>query len=143
MAGEKPEDVVHRFIDEVVNGGDIDAIDDLWAPGLRRHAGSGGDVEGVDAYKASLRAAVGGAFTDMRLTVHDTIAAGDTVVLRFTGSGTQTGPFMGVPATGRRAERPGIGIYRVRDGRIAEAWFGEDILGMMLRLGAVRLPAHP
>jgi predicted ester cyclase len=61
------------------------------------------------------------------------------VVVRFVNSGTQTGPFMGVPASGRRAEWLGIGIYRVVGGRITEAWFGEDILGMLLQLDAVTL----
>jgi hypothetical protein len=66
-----------------------------------------------------------------------------TVVGRFISdvvtSGTQTGPFMGAPASGRRAEWLGIGIYRVVGGRITEAWFGEDILGMLLQLDAVTL----
>jgi NAD(P)-dependent dehydrogenase (short-subunit alcohol dehydrogenase family)/predicted ester cyclase len=136
-----PAAVVHRFIDEVVNGGNIDAIDDLWQPDLKWHAGSLGDLEGIEAYKASMRAAVGGAFTPMHLTVHDTLVDGDTVVLRFTNSGTHVGPFMGAPATGRHAQWLGIGIYTVRDGKIAEAWFGEDILGMLQQLGAVTLPA--
>jgi predicted ester cyclase len=55
--------------------------------------------------------------------------------------GTHTGPFLGTPATGRRAEWVGIGIYTVRDGKITEAWFGEDILGMLFQLGAITLPA--
>jgi hypothetical protein len=33
----------------------------------------------------------------------------------------------------------GIGIYTVRDGRITEAWFAEDILGMTLQLGTISL----
>ncbi|MEU6347077.1 SDR family NAD(P)-dependent oxidoreductase [Streptomyces sp. NPDC046977] len=136
-----PAAVVHRFIDEVVNGGNIDAIDELWHPDLRWHAGSLGDIEGIEAYKVSMRAAVGGAFTGMHLTAHDTLVDGDTVVARFTNSGTHTGPFMGTPATGRYAQWLGIGIYTVRDGKIAEAWFGEDILGMLQQLGAITLPA--
>jgi NAD(P)-dependent dehydrogenase (short-subunit alcohol dehydrogenase family)/predicted ester cyclase len=134
-----PVRVVHRFIDEVVNGGNIDRVDELWHHDLKWHGGAGGDLQGIEPYKASLRAAVTGAFTGMHLTIHDTIADGDKVVLRFTNSGTQTGPFMGTPATGKHAEWPGIGIYQVRDGKIAEAWFGEDILGMMLQLGAITL----
>jgi predicted ester cyclase len=47
---------------------------------------------------------------------------------------------MGNPATGKHAEWLGIGIYTVRDGRIAEAWFAEDILGMLQQLDAVAPP---
>ena len=77
----------------------------------------------------------------MRLTIHDVVAADGKVAVRFTNSGTQTGTFMGAPATGKRADWLGIAIYSVVGGKIAEAWFGEDILGMMLQLGVVELPA--
>ncbi|MGW6929832.1 alpha/beta hydrolase fold domain-containing protein [Lentzea sp. NPDC054927] len=135
-----PAAVVQGFVDEVLNGGDIDAVDRFWHHDLRWHAGSAGDLKGIDDYRASLRAAVGGAFTGMHLAVHDTLVDGDTVVLRFTNSGTHDGPFLGVEASGRHAAWDGIGIYAVRDGKIAEAWFGEDVLGMLVQLGAVTLP---
>ncbi len=63
------------------------------------------------------------------------------MVVRFTNSGSQTGPFLSTPATGRYAEWLGIGIYTVTDGRITEAWLGEDILGMLRQLDAITLPA--
>lgn len=135
-----PAAVVHGFVDEVLNGGDIDAVDRFWHHDLRWHAGSAGDLKGIDDYRASLRAAVGGAFTGMHLTVHDTLVDGDTVVLRFTNSGTHDGSFLGVEASGKHAAWDGIGIYALRDGKIAEAWFGEDVLGMLVQLGAVVLP---
>ncbi|MFD2796465.1 alpha/beta hydrolase fold domain-containing protein [Promicromonospora vindobonensis] len=137
---EDPATVVHRFVTEVINGGDIDAVDELWHENLKWHAGSAGDLEGLDAYKESLRGAVGSAFTAMHLTVHETLTIDDKVVLRFTNSGTHTGPFLGVDATGRDAEWLGIAVYHVRDGKIAEAWFGEDLLGMLLQLGVRTLP---
>jgi hypothetical protein len=34
----------------------------------------------------------------------------------------------------------GIGIYAVREGKIHEAWFGEDILGMLVQLGVITSP---
>ena len=77
----------------------------------------------------------------MHLEIHDTIASDDQVVLRFTNSGTNVGPFMGNPAAGKHAEWLGIGIYTLRDGRITEGWFAEDILGLLLQLDAIALPA--
>jgi len=47
---------------------------------------------------------------------------------------------MGAPATGKRAEWFGVAVYTVVAGKITEAWFGEDVLGMMLQLGVVHLP---
>lgn len=132
-----PSAVVLRFIDEVVNGGDLDVIDDVWAEDLEWRGGSLGDIAGLPAFKAFMAANASGAFTGMHLTVHETIATEDKVVLRFTNSGTQTGPFMGVPASGIHAEWLGIGIYTVTGGKITSGWFGEDALGMMLQLGVV------
>lgn len=138
---DSPVSVVKRFIDRVINGGDLAAIDELWATDLEWHGGSMGDSYGIEAFKARMVQSAAGSFSDMHLTIHEIVASGDTVVVRFTNSGTQSGTFMGAPATGRHASWSGIGMYTVTDGRISRAWFGEDILGMLLDLGAITLPA--
>jgi predicted ester cyclase len=132
--------VVRRFIDGAVNGGDLAVIDETWAEDMVWHGGSMGTFEGRDAYRAFAAANASGAWDDMHIAVHDVITRGDNVVVRFTNAGTNVGPFMNAPATGKRAEWLGIGIYTVRDGRIAEAWFAEDILGVLLQLDAIALP---
>jgi predicted ester cyclase len=73
----------------------------------------------------------------MHLEIHDVIAGGDKVVLRFTNSGTNVGPFMNNPATSKHAEWLGIGIYTVRNQRITEGWFAEDTLDMLTQLDAI------
>jgi predicted ester cyclase len=70
----------------------------------------------------------------MHLEIHELIADGDKVVVRFTNSGTNIGAFLNNPPTGRHAEWLSIGIYTLRDGRITEGWFAEDILGILLQL---------
>jgi predicted ester cyclase len=131
---------VRRFIDEVVNGGQLEAIDELWAPDLRWHGGCLGEYHGIESFKRLMAASAKGAFRGMRLTIDDVVASAGKVAVRFTNSGTQTGPFMGAPATNKHASWLGIAIYTVVDGKIADAWFGEDILGLMLQLGVVKLP---
>ncbi len=127
--------LVRTFLDEVVNRGRFELVDQLWAPDMVWRGGSQGEVHGRDVYRRMLEASVGGSFTNMRLEILDIIADGDKVVVRFTNSGDQTGPFAGHPATGRHAVWEGIGIYRIENGRIAEAWFSEDWLGMFQQLG--------
>jgi hypothetical protein len=46
----------------------------------------------------------------------------------------------GLTRTGEHAEWLGMGIYTVTDGKISEGWFGEDILGMLIQLGAFPPP---
>jgi predicted ester cyclase len=133
--------VVRRFIDEVINNGKPDLAGDFWSQDLTWHGGSLGEVQGLEPYKQMLRAASTGAFSGMHLTIHDVVAAERKVAVRFTNSGTHTGPFLGAPATGNHAEWLGIAIYTVTDGKITDAWFSEDILGMLLQLGVVQLPA--
>jgi acetyl esterase len=138
---DNPIAVVRRFIDEVINGGNHALIDELWTPDMTWHGGSMGEFPGLSEWKASMTAGGISAFSGMHLDVKEIITSGDQVVVRFTNSGTHTGPFMGVPATGKHGEWLGIAIYTVRSGKIVEAWFGEDILGMLLQLGAITLPA--
>ena len=76
----------------------------------------------------------------MHLEIHEVIATADKVVLRFTNSGTNIGPFMCNPPTGKHAEWLGIGIYAVRDGRITQGWFAEDILSILLQLNLLAAP---
>ena len=85
------------------------------------------------------------AFPDLRYTIDDAIVCGDQVVHRLTATGTMTGDFMGMPATGKRASWTEIHIGRGVDGRLTDHWAVVDQLGMLVQLGIVpdlgRVPA--
>jgi predicted ester cyclase len=136
----QPITVVTDFIDRVVNGGDLSLIDQLWTEDLAWHGGSLGDMHGREALKTFMRNNATGAFSEMHLKVEEVLAVGSKVIVRFTNSGTQTGTFMGIPPTHKRAEWLGIGIYTVINGQIAEGWFGEDVLGMLTQLDIFKVP---
>jgi predicted ester cyclase len=129
--------VVRRFIDGAVNGRDLSVIDETWSDDLRWSGGSLGTYVGKQALKRFMAESATDAWESMHLAIHDVIAAHDKIVLRFTNSGTNVGPFMGNPATGKRAEWLGIGIYTLRDQRITEGSFAEDVLGMLTQLGTL------
>jgi len=69
-----PAAVVRRFLDEVVNSGNLRAIDRLVAEDLAWHGGSLGDVHGLAALKAHMAA---NASTGMHMTVKDIMTAGE------------------------------------------------------------------
>ncbi len=129
--------LVRRFIDEVFNTGNFDAVDEILAPEYVHHDPTtqefGSGMEGfkrlIDYYR--------GAFPDLEISIDDQIGAGDRVVNRWTGRGTHQGELMGIPATGRPVSADGISIHRIVDGRIAETWNNYDALGMMRQLGAI------
>ncbi len=128
-----------RFVEEVINQGNIEAIDELIDPGVVDHAVPAGfptGREGAKQFFAMMRSA----FPDLHLTIEDMIAEGDKVVMRSTWSGTHQGEFMGISATGRRVTVSAIDISRVADGRIVEHWEQSDALGLMQQLGVVSPP---
>ena len=62
------------------------------------------------------------ALEGLTVTIHDQVAEGDKVTTRKTISGTHTGTFLGVPATGKPVSIDVIDIVRVENGRYAEHW---------------------
>lgn len=75
------------------------------------------------------------AFPCYALLAEDLIVEGDKAVVRFNLHGTHQGSFMGIPATGREINVPGIIIYHMADGKIVEHWMQIDSGVMMQQLG--------
>lgn len=63
-------------------------------------------------------------FPDLRSHADALLGDGDLVTIRWTITGTHTGPFFGVPATGRSIRVSGMDILRVADGKLVEHWGG-------------------
>jgi predicted ester cyclase len=120
---ERNKATVRRLIAEVLNGGRLDVIDELYAPEL---------AAGARRWIAPFRAS----FPDVHMEVVDLIAEGDKVVGRFRCSATHLGEWLGHAPTGRRFERVDeVSIFRFRDGRIVHAWSLEDSLSRLRQLG--------
>lgn len=132
--------LVRRFYDEVVNGGNLDLIDELVAEDFVDHEefpGMATDREGVKAFMGMMQEA----FDGFRIDAEQLVAEGDIVAARITMRGTHSGEFMGVPATGKQIEVPGFDMVRFADGKVAEHWGVTDAMTMMQQLGA--LPEEP
>ena len=115
--------VIRRFIDEVMNGGNLDALEKHYEPRLAKAA-----RRWIAPFQQS--------FPDMRMEIVDLVAESDQVVGRFRCSGTHLGDWMGHAPTGRRFERiDEVYFFRIRDGKIAEAWGIEDTQKRLEQLG--------
>jgi steroid delta-isomerase-like uncharacterized protein len=137
---EQNKQVYRRWFEEVVSGGDLALADELLASNYALHfPGAPGPVdrEGHKQLVMMFRSA----FPDWRESVEDVIAEGDKVVIRVTGRGTHEGEFQGIPPTGTQVTATGVGIGRIENGRIAEAWAAYDALGLMQQLGAIQASA--
>lgn len=110
--------IVRRYLQQVWDGGNLTAADELldnnylcYEPGqapLDRERTKGN----VSAWRS--------AFPDLRTTIEDAVAEGDTVALRITINGTQQGQLGDLPPSGNRIDLPGAVLFRVRNGKITE-----------------------
>ena len=115
--------VVRRLVDEVVNAGRLDVIDELYAPALAPRA-------------RRWIAPFLGSFPDAHMDIVELVAEGDTVVGRFRCAGTHLGTWRGHAPTGRRfAHIDEVYIFHFDDGRIVRAWGLEDTLRRLEQLG--------
>lgn len=59
------------------------------------------------------------------------------IAVRWTGTGTHKGDFMGIPATGKHVSVTGITVDTFKDGKVVESWTNYDALGLLHQLGVV------
>lgn len=126
---------------EIWNLGKVELIDQLYAPEYVDRTPQAGFAPTLDGLKKAVTALKAG-FPDLRYTLDDSIYAGDKLVHRVTASGTMTGEFNGMPATGKSATWTEIHIGRVVDGRIVEHWGVVDQLSMLVQLGIIPAPGR-
>jgi steroid delta-isomerase-like uncharacterized protein len=125
---------------DLINAGDIDGFVDLLADDFVEHEVTPGLPPTKDGVKQFFTAYVA-AFPDLRFTTDDILPSGDKGVARVTITGTNTGDFMGMPATGKSVSVQAIDIIRFGDDGLAhEHWGVVDVMDMMQQLGVV--PTH-
>lgn len=127
-----------RLYEEVLERGDLAAADELIAPDAIDHEGGPEAPRGPETMKA-FALALRDAFSGLRFALEETIAEGDLVACRFTMTGTNTGDFMGMPATGRQVSVHGVDIMRFKNGQVAEHWGITDQLSLLQQLGLLPL----
>jgi steroid delta-isomerase-like uncharacterized protein len=139
---EENKVLARRVADDIVNPGNVDAVDEIYAPDYVLHDPSTPeDVHGVEGIREFYET-VFNAFPDTEISIEELIAEGDKVVTRWTSRGTHQGEFMGLPPSGKRVEVAGVTISRIEGGKIVEDWEFTDALGMMQQLGAIRAPGQ-
>jgi steroid delta-isomerase-like uncharacterized protein len=137
---EENKAITRRFLEEIFTGGNLELVDELFAPDFILHDSSvPQEVRGVEALKQYITM-YRAAYPDTHFTVEDQIAEGNEVVTRWTGQGTHQGELMGIPPTGNQVTVTGIEVDRVSGGKIEESWVSYDALGMMQQLGIVPSP---
>ncbi|MGB8643595.1 MAG: ester cyclase [Anaerolineae bacterium] len=142
MSAEQNKSIVRRWVQEGWNSHNPAVADQFYTTDYVQHDAGQPPLQGREALKQYVGMFLTG-FPDLHFSTDELIAEGDRVVWRFTSTATQTGPFMGIPPTGKRGVVPGIVVFRFEDSRIAEGWVNIDALGLLQQLGVIPMPGQP
>jgi predicted ester cyclase len=132
MSAEENKATVRRFYDEVITQKNLAVLDELIAFPYVSHD--------LPSEREALIRFIGdfhSAFPDGRIAIGQVIAEGDTVALRGTFHGTQTGIFHGIPPTGKAVAVPAQDMYRLSEGKLMEHWGGPNQLSLLQQLGVI------
>jgi len=133
--------IAHRFL-EGFNSDNLAAADEFIAANFTNYDpgtpplpnGPQGYRQLVNTYRTI--------YPDLRMTLDDLIVEGDKVACRWTAQGTNTGPLMGMPPTGKQATVTGISILTITNSQVTEQRVNWDTLGMLQQLGVVPTPGQ-
>lgn len=126
--------LVQRFIEDVYNQGNVEAIESFLVPGSLFAGGLAGQIKVIRT-----------AFPDFQVSIDEMIAEGDKVAVRTTTRGTNSGPLAGLPAFGK-FDRPlpptghsilgdNMYVFTIREGRIVSLASSIDQLSLVQQLG--------
>ena len=130
--------LVRRFLEEVVNTGDVTDIGRFVAAdyvevyqGQRHELG----IEGAKEHVLGGRRC----YPDLHLTIERQIAEGEWVATQLTARGTHSGEWLGIAPTGKQVTMHIVNVDRVVGGRIVEHGGAANMLEAMLAIDAVRV----
>jgi steroid delta-isomerase-like uncharacterized protein len=125
---------------ESFNQDDLDRASALLGTGVYNEVGTGRKLRG----QAEIRPALQGwrkAMPDVKGTVTNAVASGNTAVLEVSWSGTQTGPLDGpggtLPPSGKRQTTPAAWIFEFDGDKIRESRQYFDMMSFMQQIGAM------
>ena len=131
-----------RFV-RFINTGDRALGEAVVSPDVVFHAPTSPEpMCGFGGYMAVL-GMMRGAMPDVQWRVEETVAEGACIAVRFTMTGTNTGPFMGMPPTGKRIRVSAMNLYEFKDGRIVREHGLPDLFSLLAQLGVLPPPGVP
>ena len=134
-ASARNKELAQAFHRRLWAEGDIGVVEELIAADATTHWGDS-ESNAVAAIRADVERYFT-AFTDVHTSIDELVGEEDKVVLRWSTTGTHTGPYGKVSPTGRVVTMTGVDIYRLEGGRIVEVWSMWDALAAYQQLGLV------
>jgi predicted ester cyclase len=138
MSSLSNKQLVRSYYEEVFNTGNVDPIADYVSEDYVEVHDNTRHPIGIDGARAHVLG-VRETYPDLRLTVDRQISEGEWVVTLGTMRGTHLGEWQGIPPTGETIEVTFVNVDRVVDRRIVEHGGAANLLGPLLKTGAVKI----
>ena len=138
MSLENNKLIVRRYIEEVINTGKIDEIEDYISTDYTEVFEGKSYKLGIDGAKEHIQG-VRNTYKDLRLTIERQIAEGDWVVSCITARGTHHGNWMGIKPTGKNVTFTGVNVDKVINGKIVEHGGAANLFHSLLEIGAIKI----
>lgn len=133
---QRSDELARAYV-HAINAADDAALDTVLARTFLSYAYDGvRSRTATKKYYESLR----NSFSDLQLQVHENIgvlAENDMVALRTIITGTHTGDYAGVTATGRQIQTSASHFFRVRDDQLVEQWQVLDTYRILVKIGRI------
>jgi predicted ester cyclase len=141
VSAEENKAVILRLFDEVYNGHNLDALDELVAEDVVNHSATEEHKRGIEGFRHVMEWGTA-LMPDGRYELLDVIAEGDKVACHVRVSGTMRGELFGVPPTGKSAAFEHVHWHRVAGGKLVERWAVRDDLGALIQFGIIDPPGR-
>jgi len=127
--GEFNRRLAIRWFHEVWNDRRDETVREIMHPDCVAHM-EGGEGRGPSDFLTA-RASLLEAFPNVSVTVDDTAADGDRVVVRWSATGRHTGSGLGIAATSKDVSFRGMTWMTFREGLVVEGWDAWNLGGLM------------
>lgn len=135
MPNHAAQSVDRRFVEEVLNGRNLDVLPELLTDDFTEENPVPGQGPGRDGLRDFLQQMFT-AFPDLQWTVEQMVSDDDTVMSLSTWQGTHLGAFLGIPPTGNRVSVEAWTRDVLRNGKISSSRILMDNLALLQQLGA-------
>ncbi|WP_086477805.1 MULTISPECIES: ester cyclase [Arenibacter] len=125
--------------DKVLNNGEIDQINSQNFDTSITLITNPDSIVGIDKFKAYYQHFITG-FSNISFSIVDIFGQDDKLVKHWNFTGTHTGDFFGIPATGNTVNINGVTLVKMRQGKIAQE---QDFMDNMVFLQQLGIQSDP